>query len=97
MAVDSIRSQRDLLSNLIRHCLSSLAESLYSKSIISGEVREKACNQSLGSSERGGALLDCVEARVMAVPSDFAKIVDILEAEPFLSSSAEKLVKSYCE
>ena len=96
MAVDFIRSQRDLLSNLIRHC-PSLAESLYSKSIISGDVREKACNQSLGSSERGGALLDCVEARVMAVPSDFAKVVNILEAEPYLRFSAEELVKSYCE
>ncbi len=48
-------------------------------------------------SERSVALLDCVEARSEAVPSDFIKIVQILESEPYLESVATQLVHSYCE
>jgi hypothetical protein len=49
------------------------------------------------STERGVVLLDCIESRLEAVPSDIVKVVQILEAESFLRPGAEKLVKSYCE
>ena len=96
-AVNSFRSQRGLLLNLIRHSLSTLANSLYAQRILSLEVYEKVCNENIGSSERGGALLECVEARIGAQPSDFTKIVYILESNPFLAVLAEGLVQSYRE
>jgi hypothetical protein len=65
--------------------------------MISQDVCEKACNPCLGSNERGRALLDCIEAGVRALPSGFTKFVRILEADPFLESQAEELVKCYCE
>ena len=96
-AVSSFRSQRGLLLNLIRHSLSTLANSLYAQRIISHEVYEKACNENRGSSERGGALLECVEARIEMRPLDFTRVVCILESDPFLEVLAEKLVQSYRE
>jgi hypothetical protein len=60
-------------------------------------VYELACNENKGPSERGVALLDCIESRIEAVPSDFAKIFHILEAEPFLRTLAHALIKSYCK
>ena len=58
---------------------------------------ERACNQTLANNEKGVALLDCVQSRIEAVPSDFSKVVHILEGEGFLRPGAEELVKSYCE
>jgi hypothetical protein len=43
------------------------------------------------------ALLDCVESRIVAVPSDFTKVVNILKAEGYLESLADALIKSYCK
>jgi hypothetical protein len=60
-------------------------------------VYELACNENKGPSERGVALLDCIESRIEAVPSDFTKIIHILEAEPFLESQAHALIRSYCK
>ena len=97
VATNALRKQRSLLLKLIRHCLHSLANSLFADSIIPQDVCERACNQTLTSSERGVALLDCVESRIEAVPSDFTKVVHILEGEGFLRPGAEELVKSYCE
>ena len=97
VAVNAIRSQRDLLFKLTPHCLPSLADSLYSRFIISQDVLHNVCNQSLGISDRVRALLDCIEGRVDALPSDFTKVVCILEADPFLSHGADMLVKSYCK
>ena len=97
LAVNSIRSQRDLLFKLTPHCLPSLAESLYSQFIISQDVLDNVCNQSLAIGDRVRALLNCIEGRVDAVHSDFTKVVHILQSDPFLSHGAEMLVKSYCE
>ena len=96
-AVGSFRSQRELLLNLIRHSLSTLANSLYAQRIISREVYEKACNENRSSSERGGALLECVEARIEVQPLDFTRMVRILESDAFLEVLVEKLVQSYRE
>ena len=97
MAIKAFRSQHALLLNLIRHCLPSLASSLYAKSMIPGGIKEKACNQHLDSNERGVALLDSVQSKLEEEPSDFSKFVAILESEPYLRSQAKQLVKNYCE
>jgi hypothetical protein len=97
VATAAFREQRELLLNLIRHCLPEVANSLYSKFMIPRRVFDLACNDNKDPSERGVALLDCIESRIEAVPSDFIKIVHILEAEPFLESQAHALIKSYCK
>lgn len=98
MAIEALRIQRDVLCKMIRHCLPSISDKLYSKYMISGDVRERACNQSLGSDrERTGALLDCVEARIGIVPSDFVKFIEILKSDSYLQSLAESIIKSYSE
>ena len=97
VATNALRKKRSLLLNLIRHCLPSLANSLFADSIIPQDVCERACNKTLTSSERGVALLDCVESRIEALPSDFTKVVHILEAEPFLAPGVKELCESYCE
>jgi hypothetical protein len=97
VATAAFREQRELLLNLIRHCLPEVANSLYAKFMIPRRVFDLACNDNKGPSERGVALLDCVESRIEAVSSDFTKVVHILEAEPFLESLANALIKIYCK
>ena len=97
MAITTFRSKRPLLLNLVRHCLPSLANSLLSEFIISHDVCEKACNQNLVTTERGRALLDCVESRIEVIPASFSKVVHILELDPFVEIAAKELVQSYCE
>ena len=96
-AVSSFRSQQEMILKLIRNCLPTLATSLYSQRIIPQDVKEKACNENRGSSERAGALLECVEARIEVQPSDFTMVVHILESDPFLEVLAEELVQNYRE
>ncbi len=97
LAVQAFTSQRCLLLNLIRHCLPSLANSLLAKCMIPRDIYKKACNETRGSSERGVTLLDCIEARIELVPSDFTKVLRILQEEPFLEELADGLIHSYCE
>ena len=95
VAADAFRTQRNLFLNLVRHCHLQIADSLFSKKIIPTQVKDKVINPHLDISERVVALLDCVESRIEAVPSDFTKVVHILEEEPFLESLAKDLVESY--
>ncbi len=96
MAVKSFRSKFNVLLNLIRHCLLSLATALFAENLIHEDVYfEKACNETLSSDSRGVAVLKCIKDRIEAVPSDFTKIVSILESEPFLRETADELVQSY--
>ena len=97
VASEVLRRSRSLLLNLIRHCLPEVANSLYAEYMIPRRVYELVCNENKGLGERGMALLDCVESRIEAVPSDFTKVVNILEEEPFLESLAKDLVESYCK
>ena len=97
VAVQTFRSQRGLVLNLFRHCLISLADTLYAESIISQEVYDIAYNEYIGKNQRCAALLDCVEARVGLVPLDFNKVLHILQCQPFLESLADRLILTYCE
>ena len=65
--------------------------------MIPQDVYDKATNQSLVPNDRGAALLDCIQSRLAAKPSDFTHLVVILESDPYLRSLAEQLVQSYCE
>lgn len=40
-------------------------------------------------------MLECIEARIGEWPSDFTRVVQILESDPFLKMLAEELVQSY--
>ena len=42
-------------------------------------------------------MLECVEARIKVRPSDFTRVVHILESDPFLEVLAEELVQNYRE
>ena len=97
VAVQTFRSQRGLALSLFRHCLISLATSLYAQSIISQEVYDTACNENKDKNQRCVALLDCVEARVGIVPLDFNKVLHILQSEAFLESLADRLIQTYRE
>ena len=97
VASKALRSQRGLLLNPIRHCLPTLANLLRAEYIIPDDVYEDVCNQAVSKSKRCGDLLECMEDRVESFPSDFIKIVHILESEPFLQHIAAELVHSYCE
>jgi len=97
-SVKAFRRQRGLLLSLLRHCsLPSLANSLLAGGLISRGVCELACNDNRGSSERGAALLDCIETSIEAVPSRLQKVVDILKKEPFLREVVSGLVHHYSE
>ena len=96
-AVSAFRGQRPFLLNLIRHCLPTLTNSLHAKGMISRDVYEIASNDSKEISKRGVALLDCIETRLQVYPADLAKLVELLEAEPFLRSLAKDLLQSYSE
>ncbi len=95
MAVKSFRSKFSVLLNLIRHCLLSLSTALFAEGLIHHDLFIKACNETLSSDSRSVAVLNCIEDRIKAVPSDFTKIVSILESEPFLRVTADELVQSY--
>ena len=97
VATDALRTQRGRLLNLLRHCLPEIADPFFAQRMISRKIRDKAFNSHLDITERGVALLDCVESRIEAVPSDFTNVVHILEEEPFLASLAKDLIQSYCK
>ncbi len=97
MAVKSFRSKINVLLNLIRHCLLSLATALFAEGLIHHDLFEKACNETIDLDSRSVAVMNCIEDRIKAVPSDFTKIVSILESEPLLRDIADKLVQSYCK
>jgi hypothetical protein len=97
VATAAFREQRELLLNLIRHCLPQIPDSLFAERLVPRGVYELACNEIKGPSERGVALLDCIESSIEAVPSDFTKVVHILKADGYLESLADALIKSYCK
>ena len=65
--------------------------------MISQDVYEIASNDNKEISKRSMALLDCIETRLQVYPADLAKLIELLEAEPFLRSLAKDLLQSYSE
>ena len=95
LAVVAFQSQRDVLLVAICSCLTTLANKLLAKSVISSEIFEKACHDRIVSRERAVYLLSCVQDRIKTEPADFVKVVDIVESEPTLTRQARQLVDSY--
>ena len=81
--------------NLARHCLVSLANSLFAEEIIPRDVLEETTSDSSNSSKRCLALFSCVEDKIGVVPSDFAKVVRILDCDSFFKELVKELIKSY--
>ena len=97
VAVAAFQSQRDVLLVAICSCLTTLANKLLAKFIVTQDVFDKACNPRNGSRERAAYLLSCVQDRIKTEPADFVKVVAILESEPTLTRQARQLVDSYCK
>ena len=102
VAIDAFRTQRDQLLNLLQRSLhGAIFDSLCSSGIIPEHVRDtmrpgQAPGQGPGKSNYA-FLLDCLESRIEAVPSDFTVVVLTLEKDHFLQQLAKDLVQSYCE
>ena len=94
-AVSAFKSQLGKLSTIIRNDLTNIAIKLYADSIIPQKTLDEATNRSLGKNDRTVALLNAIEAKIEVRPSDFTKLVNILDSEPYLSTLAEGLVHSY--
>ena len=69
---------------------------MLASSIIPEEVYQ-VFNSNQAALERSVTLLDCIEARISSVPSDFKKVVQIIQSDSFLQTLADGLVQSYCE
>ena len=96
-ALNSFRCQRKRMLNPVCQTLTSLANSLLASFIIPEDVYQRVSNSSQAALERSVTLLDCIEARISSVPSDFKKVVQILQSDSFLQTLADGLVQSYCE
>lgn len=94
-AVRAFKSQRPLTLKLIRYCLPAQTNSLYSEGMISEECYEIACNDNQPVSKRAMALLDCIETRLQFYPADFAKLIRLMESEPYLAPVVKGLLESY--
>lgn len=80
---------------LLESNLPTIVNNLYSKRIISRDVREEAMTQTLPASVRTMSLLNAVEAKITTRSQTFIEFVKILESEPSLTSQATELVKIY--
>ena len=94
-AVSAFKSQREQLSTLICNDLTNIANKLYAESIIPQKTLDEATNSRLGKDDRIVALLSAIEAKIKVQPSDFTKLVNILDSEPYHSKLAEGLVHNY--
>ena len=74
-----------------------LANSLYSKKIISKETLDEMMLVSLTNGKKNIILLNAVEARIRTNPSDFLTVLAVLSRYPHLCVFAEGLRNSYCE
>ena len=80
---------------MLQHELPSVADMLYTKSIISRRTQTKVTNQVHELIDRTVSLLGVVEDKIRAEPHVFTEFVKILESEPTLRSQAKELVEKY--
>ena len=91
--------KNDSLKILVQNDIFNIASKLYSKYIISPDVRAEAMNLQHIASIRAGNLLSVVEGSIRADHKSqvFPKFVKVLESESHMRSQAEKLVESYLQ
>ena len=93
-AGDAFREHRDTLLTAVTD-VHILANSLYSKGLISREQLEHAQLPALTPSERKVKLFDAVEARLRSNPDDIGTLQDILDDDPLLQIFSKKIKSSY--
>ena len=93
-AGDAFRKHRDTLLTAVTD-VHILANSLYSKGLISREQLEHAQLIVLTPNERKVKLFDAIEARLGSNPDDFRTLLDILYSDPLLMIFAQKIESSY--
>ena len=76
---------------------SELASILYSKSIISRQVRNKAQQMTLTDDEKNRVLFNAVEQAISGDPQCFHQLMDILADESATKSLHTKIMNTYCE
>ena len=96
MASETLRTWRTEVLNAIQPELYEIASSLFAMKLISKEVFDKV-NLNISSAEKGVTLLDCIESRIEAVPSDFARFVLVLEEQRYMMNLTQELIKTYCK
>ena len=74
-----------------------LANSLYSRRIVSRETLNRVQLPALTNSEKNVILFDAVEARIRTHPSDFRTLLTILGCDLHLCIFAERIQNSYCK
>ena len=94
-AIGSFNSRRDSLTLLLQSNLTSVADKLLARSIISDETLEAALNPHNSAKLRTVSLLSTLAAIIKAKPKSFTDFVKILESEPPLLSLANELVLAY--
>ena len=85
----------DLLANV--QIPSELASILYSKSIISRHVRNKAQLMSLTVDEKNLVLFNAVEQAISSDPQCFHQLMDIFANEPATKPLQTRMMNTYCE
>ena len=80
---------------MLQHELPSIADMLYTKSIISRRTQTRVTNQVHEPIDRTVSLLSVVEDKIRAESHVFTEVVKILESEPTLKSQAKELVEKY--
>ena len=96
IAADAFQGYRDTLATAItQDDIPQLANSLYSKNIISKNNRDYAVMVGILPSEKMVHLLDASEARIRSNPSDFLTVLDILNSEPVFRIHAERIWEKY--
>ena len=93
-AGDAFREHRDTLLTAVTD-VPILANSLYSKGLISREQLEHAQLPALTPNERKVKLFDAVEARLRSNPNDIGTLQDILDDDPLLQIVSKKIKNSY--
>ena len=73
-----------------------LAYQLYSRDVISEEVKDKMLLP-ITKGEKNMALLDAIEARIRTKPSDFWTLVTVLGTDIVLCTFATRLRETYCK
>ena len=95
-AGEAFRQHREVLLIAVTDPL-ILANSLYSRRMISRETLSRVQLPALTNSEKNVILFDAVEARIRTHPSDFRTLLAIFGCDLHLCIFAERIRNSYCK
>ena len=96
VAGDAFRKHRDNLLVAVTD-VHILANSLYSRGLVSREQLEHAQLLALTPSERKVHLFDAIEARLRSKLGDFCTLLSVLNGDPLLEMFVEKINSTYAQ